>query len=113
LARRNVALRSAWREIAALAPALGGNRPTARSAVAIAADSDLIGTIPTTLLGLAGTRLEAEKVCENMATNHNFPFVKRESPLTLSAVRFTKLIKEEGRRFSQARGDARLARHAG
>jgi hypothetical protein len=68
--------------------------------IAIAANSDLIGTISATLLGLAGDRIETVKVREKMATTTTCLFVNRESMLTPVAARLVKLIKEEGRRFS-------------
>lgn len=68
--------------------------------IAITAQSDLIATIPKSLLalGIADRLLETICVREKMASSTMSLFMKRDSPLNVAAGRLVRLIKVEARR---------------
>ena len=73
--------------------------------IAITAQSDLIATIPKSLLalGIADRLLEPIRVREKMASSTMSLFLKRDSPLSAGAGRLVRLIKDEARRLRAAR----------
>ncbi len=73
--------------------------------IAITAQSDLIATVPRSLLvlGMADRLLEPIRVREKMASSTISLFLKRDSPLSPAAGRLVRLIKDEGKRLRAAR----------
>jgi DNA-binding transcriptional LysR family regulator len=73
--------------------------------IAITAHTDLIATIPKSLLalGIADRLLEPVRVREKMASSTVSLFTKRDSPLTRPATRLVRLIKDEARRLRAER----------
>ena len=73
--------------------------------IAITAQSDLIATVPRSLLalGLADRLLEPIRVREKMASSTMSLFVKRDSLLNAAAGKLVRLIKDEARRLRAAR----------
>lgn len=73
--------------------------------IAITARSDLIATVPKSLLvlGIADSLLEPVRVREKMASSTMSLFVKRDSPHSAAAGRLIRLIKEEAKRLRAAR----------
>ena len=67
--------------------------------IAITARSDLIATVPKSLLalGIADRLLEPIRVREKMASSTMSLFIKRDSPLNAAASRLVRLIKERGK----------------
>jgi DNA-binding transcriptional LysR family regulator len=65
--------------------------------IAITAQSDLIATVPKSLLapGIADRLLEPLRVREKMAASTMSLFIKRDSPLHPAAGRLVRLIKGE------------------
>ncbi len=72
--------------------------------IAITAQSDLIATVPKSLLalGIADRLLEPIRVREKMASSMMSLFVKRDSPLNVAATRLVRLIKDEAKRLRAA-----------
>lgn len=72
--------------------------------IAITAQSDLIATIPRSLLalGIADRLLEPIRVREKMASSTMSLFIKRDSPLNTAAGRLVRLIKDEAKRLRAA-----------
>ena len=72
--------------------------------IAITAQSDLIATVPKSLLalGIADRLLESVRVREKMASSTMSLFIKRDSPLNAAAARLVRLIKDEARRLRAA-----------
>ena len=73
--------------------------------IAITAQSDLIATIPKSLLalGIADRLLEPIRVREKMASSTMSLFIKRDSPLSATAGKLIRLIKDEAKRLRAAR----------
>jgi DNA-binding transcriptional LysR family regulator len=73
--------------------------------IAITARSDLIATIPRSLiaLGIADRLLEPIRVREKMASSTMCLFVQRDSPPNATAGRLVRLIKDEAKRLRAAR----------
>lgn len=73
--------------------------------IAITARSDLIATIPKSLLalGLADRLLEPIRVREKMASSTMSLFTKRDSPLGAAAGRLVRLIKDEAKQLRTPR----------
>ncbi|HEX3140582.1 MAG TPA: LysR substrate-binding domain-containing protein [Rhizobacter sp.] len=73
--------------------------------IAITAQSDLIATVPKSLLalGIADRLLEPIRVREKMASSMMSLFTKRDSPLSAAAGRLVRLIKEEAKRLRATR----------
>jgi DNA-binding transcriptional LysR family regulator len=73
--------------------------------IAITAQSDLIATIPKSLLalGIADRLLEPIRVREKMASSTMSLFIKRDSPASAAAGKLIRLIKEEATRLRAAR----------
>jgi LysR family transcriptional regulator, regulator of abg operon len=73
--------------------------------IAITAQSDLIATVPRSLLalGIADRLLVPVRVREKMASSTMSLFVKRDSPPNAAASRLIRLIKDEAKRL-RARG---------
>ncbi|HTP70935.1 MAG TPA: LysR substrate-binding domain-containing protein [Burkholderiaceae bacterium] len=73
--------------------------------IAITAQSDLIATIPRSLLalGIADRLLEPIRVREKMVSTTMSLFIKRDSPLSAAAGRLVRLIKDEAKRLRAAR----------
>jgi LysR family transcriptional regulator, regulator of abg operon len=73
--------------------------------IAITAQSDLIATVPKSLLalGIADRLLEPIRVREKMASSTMSLFMKRDSPLSIAAGRLVRLIKDEGKRLRATR----------
>jgi len=73
--------------------------------IAITAQSDLIATVPKSLLalGIADRLLEPIRVREKMASSTMSLFIKRDSPLNAAAGRLVRLIKDEAKRLRAAR----------
>jgi LysR family transcriptional regulator of abg operon len=69
--------------------------------IAITAQSELIATIPKSLLalGIADRLLEPIRVREKMASSTMSLFIKRDSPLSSAASRLVRLIKDEAKRL--------------
>ena len=73
--------------------------------IAITAQSDLIATIPKSLLalGIADRLLEPIRVRERMASSTMSLFIKRDSPANAAAGKLIRLIKEEAKHLRAAR----------
>jgi LysR family transcriptional regulator, regulator of abg operon len=73
--------------------------------IAITAQSDLIATIPKSLLalGITDRLLEPIRVREKMASSTMSLFIKRDSPLNPAAGRLIRLIKDEAKRLRATR----------
>jgi DNA-binding transcriptional LysR family regulator len=73
--------------------------------IAITAQSDLIATVPRSLLalGIADRLLEPIRVREKMASSTMSLFIKRDSPASAAAGKLIRLIKEEAKRLRAAR----------
>jgi DNA-binding transcriptional LysR family regulator len=73
--------------------------------IAITAQSDLIATIPKSLLGLGIADRLLETICvrEKMASSTMSLFMKRDLPLSVAAGRLVRLIKEEAKRLRATR----------
>jgi DNA-binding transcriptional LysR family regulator len=73
--------------------------------IAITAQSDLIATVPRSLLalGIADRLLEPINVREKMASSTMSLFMKRDSPLPAAADKLVRLIKIEAKRLRAAR----------
>jgi LysR family transcriptional regulator of abg operon len=73
--------------------------------IAITAQSELIATIPKSLLalGIADRLLEPIRVREKMASSTMSLFIKRDSPLSSAASRLVRLIKDEAKRLRGTR----------
>jgi LysR family transcriptional regulator of abg operon len=73
--------------------------------IAITAQTDLIATVPKSLLalGIADRLLEPIRVREKMAASTMSVFMKRDSPLNAAAGRLVRLIKDEGKRLRATR----------
>jgi DNA-binding transcriptional LysR family regulator len=73
--------------------------------IAITAQSDLIATVPKSLLalGIADRLLEPIRVREKMASSTMCLFIKRDSQLNPAAGRLVRLIKDEAKRLRTTR----------
>jgi DNA-binding transcriptional LysR family regulator len=73
--------------------------------IAITAQSDLVATVPKSLLalGIADRLLEPVRVREKMASSTMSLFIKRDSPLSAAAGRLVRLIKDEAKRLRATR----------
>jgi DNA-binding transcriptional LysR family regulator len=73
--------------------------------IAITAQSDLIATVPKSLLvlGIADRLLEPIRVREKMASSTMSLFMKRDLPLNAAAGRLVRLIKDEAKRLRATR----------
>ncbi|HET6317375.1 MAG TPA: LysR substrate-binding domain-containing protein [Chloroflexota bacterium] len=73
--------------------------------IAITAQSDLIATVPKSLLalGIADRLLEPIRVREKMASSTMSLFTKRDSPPNAAASRLIRLIRDEAKRLRAAR----------
>ena len=73
--------------------------------VAITAQSDLVATVPKSLLaiGIADRLLVPIRVREKMASSTMSLFMKRDSPLNAAAGRLIRLIKDEAKRLRSGR----------
>ena len=73
--------------------------------IAITAQSDLIATVPKSLLvlGIADRLLEPIRVREKMASSTMSLFMKRDLPLNTAASRLVRLIKDEAKRLRATR----------
>jgi DNA-binding transcriptional LysR family regulator len=73
--------------------------------IAITAQSDLIATVPKSLLalGITDRLLEPIRVREKMASSMMSLFIKRDSPLSTAAGRLVRLIRDEAKRLRTTR----------
>jgi DNA-binding transcriptional LysR family regulator len=72
--------------------------------IAITAQSDLIATVPKSLLvlGIADRLLEQVRVREKLASSTMSLFMKRDLPLNAAASKLVRLIKDEAKRLRAA-----------